>query len=245
MDEVGSGGVRLPLWVRGRQTDHRQEADWLALSRSESSTCLLALVAESMSTLGIFEMHIFGFVAAVAASFALAGCVANQQVAEQDPMIWGRLDCRRAEVEPAIAVENERVKAVCLPRAEAAAIAGTSAMPVGYGIGGAIASGISQGIASNQIATKTLASCLAEHGYLNRRRSEHEAYCAAMAPPPPPPPPLKPRSKQPPRQQADRVATVNPVAPVARPASEPLYSTTSSPPCSAEPHASESCSAQR
>lgn len=192
-------------------------------------------------------MHILGFVAAVAACLALTGCVANQQVAEQDPMIWGRLDCRRAEIEPVIAVENERVKAVCLPRAEAAAIAGTSAMPVGYGIGGAIASGISRGIASNQIATNTLASCLAEHGYLNRRRSEHEAYCAAMAPPPPPPPsPQKPRSKQPPKQQANRVtATVSQVAPVTPSVNEQLYSTTPTPPCSAEQHASESCSAQR
>jgi hypothetical protein len=124
---------------------------------------------------------------AALAMVALGGCAQQKQQIEEDPMIWGRLDCRRAEVDPVIAVENERVKAVCMPRAEAAAIAGTSAMPVGYGIGGAIASGISRGITSNQIATNTLASCLAKHGYLNRRRSEHDAYCAAMAPPPPPP----------------------------------------------------------
>ncbi len=66
-------------------------------------------------------------------------------------------------------------------RAEAAAVAGTTAIPVGYGVGGAIASGIQRGTAQNQIAIATAKSCMGEYGYIFRTRDQHITACAAIA----------------------------------------------------------------
>lgn len=62
--------------------------------------------------------------------------------------------------------EFEVAKEICLPRAEAASIAGTAAVPIGYGMGGAIASGIESGIKGAQIKEATIMSCMAEQGFL-------------------------------------------------------------------------------
>lgn len=96
------------------------------------------------------------------------------------PQVWGRVDCQRASGNPELQLEFERSRTVCLGRAEAAAVAGTSGIQPGYGIGGAIASGIARGVAQDQIQTATALSCMAEHGYLMRTQAEHDANCAAI-----------------------------------------------------------------
>jgi hypothetical protein len=142
-------------------------------------------------------------VALLAALAVLSGCAHSQQE-NPDPELWGRVDCQRFADNPALEVEFDLAKTVCGHRAEAAALAGTSGMPMGHGIAGAIAAGIAQGITAAQIKTATVQSCMAERGYLLKRRSEHLAICARIAPPPPPPPPPitkakpKPKKKSPP-----------------------------------------------
>ncbi len=111
----------------------------------------------------------------------LSGCQTTEQQAE-DPLQWGRFDCKRLADGPQIAVEFDQAKAVCLNRAQAAGIAGTAAMPTGYGLGGAMVSGINRGITSSQIQDATIKSCMAERGYLLAKMSEHEARCPRSAP---------------------------------------------------------------
>lgn len=121
-----------------------------------------------------------GVVAALGAAVMLGGCVQQQQPVEEQP-IFGRADCQRMADNLALQQEFELARQVCVPRAEAAAIAGTTAMPVGRGLGGAIVSGIERGMTQNQIAMATAISCMAERGYIRRTRAEHEAACAAIA----------------------------------------------------------------
>ena len=97
------------------------------------------------------------FLSALLASAALCGCQTAQQQAE-DPIAWSRLDCKRLADGPEMVPQFEQAKLICVNRAEAAGVAGTAGMPVGHGVGGAIAAGISQGIASAQIQTATAKS---------------------------------------------------------------------------------------
>lgn len=113
-------------------------------------------------------------------SILLAGCVAQADTVPEEPKIWGRADCQRVEGNPIIQQEAERVRALCVAKAEAAAVSGTTAIPVGNGIAGGMMSGIQRGMAQNQIATATLASCMGENGWMFKTRSEHEAMCAAI-----------------------------------------------------------------
>ena len=126
------------------------------------------------------------FLSALLASAALCGCQTAQQQAE-DPIAWSRLDCKRLADGPEMVPQFEQAKLICVNRAEVAGVAGTAGMPVGHGVGGAIAAGISQGIASAQIQTATAKSCMAEYGYMLQRNSEFEARCPITIPPPPPP----------------------------------------------------------
>ncbi|HVL73315.1 MAG TPA: lipoprotein [Beijerinckiaceae bacterium] len=110
---------------------------------------------------------------------ALAGCTAAQSEGERP--LFGRVDCRSIAGNAALEQEFEQAKAICLPRAEAAAVAATANMPRGYGLAGAIVAGIEQGMTRNQIGTSTAVSCMAEQGYLFRTPSAHEQACAAIA----------------------------------------------------------------
>jgi hypothetical protein len=83
-----------------------------------------------------------------------------------------------------MAAQFEQAKLICVNRAEAAGVAGTASMPNGYGLGGAVAAGISQGIAASQIQVATAKSCMAEYGYALQRASEFEARCPVMTSPP-------------------------------------------------------------
>lgn len=115
-----------------------------------------------------------------AACALLAGCNGSQtSTAEQN--IFGRVDCKRFADYPELEIEFEQAKAVCLPRAQAAAVAGTTAIPVGHGVGGAIASGIERGMAQREIGVSTAVSCMAERGYLFKPMSEHLAMCESQA----------------------------------------------------------------
>lgn len=118
-------------------------------------------------------MRIF-FIAASAALF-LAGC-ANQQDID-DPKMFGRVDCKRASASADIQTQYELDKQVCLGRANAAGLSGTSAMH-GYGIVGAI----NQSMTATSIAGSTATSCMAERNYLYARRSEHTARCQGVDP---------------------------------------------------------------
>lgn len=117
----------------------------------------------------------------------LFGCVSAQQrqLDIEDPVGWGRFDCERVADRPELHQVAEQAKAICGPRAEAAAIAGTAAMPSGYGLGGAIAAGVNQGMTARQINDATLRSCMAEQGYVLSRKSEFDARCPAKIVPAP------------------------------------------------------------
>jgi hypothetical protein len=136
-------------------------------------------------------------------------------------MIWGRIDCVRIADHPEMQVQFDQARLVCVNRAQAASVAGTANMPTGNGIGGAIASGIVQGITANQIATSTANGCMAEYGFMLAHRSEHAARCAALAPPPPPA--SKPARK--PKRKPAPVASAPPVSIVPVSASAPAATT--------------------
>jgi hypothetical protein len=118
--------------------------------------------------------------AALGVAFFLAGCAAQANTAPEDPVVWGRVDCVRAQENPMAEQEFEQAKAICVNRAQAAGIASTAGMPVGRGIGGAIASGISAGITQSQVSTATASSCMAEVGYIQRPQSAHQDACSAV-----------------------------------------------------------------
>lgn len=115
------------------------------------------------------------FLTVIVAAALLSGC-ANQQDID-DPMIFGRVDCKRASSSADVQTQYELDKQLCAGRARASGIAGTSAMH-GYGIAGAI----NQGFAAGRIETATAVSCMAERNYLHARRSEHEARCRGVDP---------------------------------------------------------------
>jgi hypothetical protein len=51
----------------------------------------------------------------------------NNRVTENDPPIWGRVDCQRSEGNPEIQKQFEAAKATCLARGESAdAVAGNA-----------------------------------------------------------------------------------------------------------------------
>jgi hypothetical protein len=117
--------------------------------------------------------------AALGVALLLGGCAAQAHVVE-DPEIWGRVDCVRAQENPMAEQEFEQAKAICTGRAQAAGIASTAGMPVGRGIGGAIGSGIAAGITSAAVSSATATSCMGEVGYVKRPQSHHEAACSAV-----------------------------------------------------------------
>ncbi|MFG1256335.1 hypothetical protein V5F79_03355 [Xanthobacter flavus] len=96
--------------------------------------------------------------------------------------MWGRVDCKRAADHPELKPEYEQALAICENRAIAAGTAGTANMPGGYGMAGAISAGINQGIAEGNIRRSTTISCMAERGYLLKKKSEHTAACAEAKP---------------------------------------------------------------
>ena len=114
----------------------------------------------------------------------LAACNASQQPPDAsvpEGPIFGRTDCQIMSGNPTLTRQFEVAKEVCVNRAEAASISGTTAIPVGYGVGDAIASGIQRGTAQGQIFAATIKSCMAEQGYILRMRQEHIEACSAIS----------------------------------------------------------------
>lgn len=90
-------------------------------------------------------------------------------------MMYGRLDCKR-RTDPSINIIFEQDTAICSGRAQVAGLTGTASMPVA-GLGGVIM----RDMTAHHISTASLTACMAEKGYLYKRRSEHEAMCAKPA----------------------------------------------------------------
>ena len=111
---------------------------------------------------------------------ALIGCTTTSQPSGQEEKIFGRVDCQRMRGNPILENEYAQAGAICLNRAKAAAVSGTTGIAVGYG-GGAIASGIQRGMAQREIADSTALSCMAEQGYFYSTLAEHDARCIAIA----------------------------------------------------------------
>ena len=122
-------------------------------------------------------MRILGIAALCA---VLGGCVAQAETVPEDPPVWGRVDCQRLADNPALQVQFEQDKTICISRAQAAAAAGTANMPDGHGLGGAIVAGINHAETRNQISLATIVGCMGEAGYLFKTKSEHLAMCAAI-----------------------------------------------------------------
>ena len=95
-------------------------------------------------------------ISALAVAIILGGCSVglNNRVTENDPPIWGRVDCQRGAGNPELQKQFEDAKATCLARGESAdAVAGNNA-------GGN--------------------PCMTEQGYVLKTRAEHEATCQAV-----------------------------------------------------------------
>lgn len=121
--------------------------------------------------------------AALLCGALVAACTTTSTPEPGSPeeVVFARTDCRTITGNAALEMEYERSKQICLGRAEAAAVAATTVIPVGYGIAGGIASGIQRGQAQMQVGTSTAISCMAEQGYVRRTRAEQAQACAAIA----------------------------------------------------------------
>ena len=117
-------------------------------------------------------------VVVLVAGLALSACQTAQKPEEEQ--VFGRVDCQRAEGRPDLLVQYEQAVAICKGRAEASAATASAAIPVGSGMGGAIASGMQRGMTESQVGISTAISCMAELGYIRRTRSEHLRVCAEL-----------------------------------------------------------------
>jgi hypothetical protein len=121
-----------------------------------------------------------------AAAALIAGCAGgtfdHANIPEDQKKLFSRTDCRRITGNPQLQAEFDRVKTVCLHRAEAAAAAGSAPIinSYGRGVAGGIAEGIQQGMTERRIGEATIFSCMAEHGYLWRTRSEQDDVCRKL-----------------------------------------------------------------
>lgn len=108
----------------------------------------------------------------------LAGCARKTDTATEDPVGWGRVDCKRGAGDPVMEAQLEQAKAICSGRAQAAGLAGTAGMATGgRNIGDSIGNGIVAGVTQARITDATASSCMAEQGYLLRTLSSFEAAC--------------------------------------------------------------------
>lgn len=139
---------------------------------------------------------------AVAAVFLVVGCATAPQTPD-DEMVFGRVDCRLLADHPDLLPEFEQAKAICSNRGEAQGEAASASMGTGGGLGGSVV----RAMTSVSVRDKTAISCMAERGYLLKKRSEYMAWCATMYPPKPTPAvaevkPKKPKSAPKPNPEA-------------------------------------------
>lgn len=114
-----------------------------------------------------------GNVAALCAALLLCGCATAPP--PEDPEVWGRVDCQRAEGNPMLTQEFEQARTICKAGADAAGLSGSA----GY-YGGGLAGAVGQGIRAGQISQATGIACMGERGWLLRPRSAHLAACEAI-----------------------------------------------------------------
>ena len=112
----------------------------------------------------------------------LAGCNSAPQDPNQREM-FGRVDCQIISGNKKLELEYEHAKAICLPRAEAAALTASASIPVGQGLGGSLASGIERGTTQREVGVATAKSCMAERGYFFKKGIEHDIACGRAKPP--------------------------------------------------------------
>lgn len=122
---------------------------------------------------GISMKH---FLTSAVLAISLAACATPGDQNPEDPIVFGRVDCQRSENNPTIQAAFEQDSAVCKGRAEAASLSGTSSMN-----GGGLVGALDKAVTQQQIGKSTIVSCMAERGYLLKRRSEHTAMCSAIA----------------------------------------------------------------
>lgn len=116
---------------------------------------------------------------AILLGLLLTGCVASSlpPPSGAEAKLFGRVDCKTTKGNAILEVEYEQAKAVCLNRADAAAVAGTTAIPIGHGAVNAVFSGIQRGSAQREIGLSTALSCMAERGYLHETDAANAARC--------------------------------------------------------------------
>lgn len=114
---------------------------------------------------------------ALIAAMGLCGC-ATTGIDSDDPQTWGRVDCKRAADHPELLPEFEQAKAVCFNLASANAAAASAGTQ-----------GLSGAVTAMQVNAGTTESCMAQRGFLLKKRSEHNAMCAAASAKPPAKPP--------------------------------------------------------
>jgi hypothetical protein len=108
------------------------------------------------------------------AALSLTGCATTSQQQAEMPL-FGRVDCQTITGNIELEREFELAKQICLPRAEAAAVAGGNSSSRNE-----IVWAIDTAITRNQIGRATINSCMAEQGYLLHTRTEHDAICASL-----------------------------------------------------------------
>lgn len=124
-------------------------------------------------------MRAFRILAALAAA-ALAGCAGQQDMS--DPVVWGRVDCRRAGDDPALVAKFEQDKAVCLAKAEVTAEVSRAQ----FGYQPSLVGALSAGVQADRVGVAAAKACMAEAGYLYVARSAHDARCSTPAATPTP-----------------------------------------------------------
>ena len=106
--------------------------------------------------------------------FLVSGCQTPQNAA--DPEIYGRSDCKRGAANPEVARQYELDLEVC--RHRGAATGEASATPLR---GGGILGALDRAVTEGSVSRSTQLACMAERGYLMRKKSEHDARCAKIA----------------------------------------------------------------
>ncbi|MCG5237114.1 hypothetical protein [Xanthobacter oligotrophicus] len=106
---------------------------------------------------------------ALIAALGLCGCATAGNDGD-DPQTWGRVDCKRAADHPELMPEFEQAKAVCFNLASANAAAAS-----------ANTQGLAGAVTAMQVNSGTAESCMAQRGFLLKRKSEHNAMCAAAS----------------------------------------------------------------
>ena len=120
-----------------------------------------------------------GSVFAVASALLVASCASAPERGSGEERVFSRLDCQIISGNQKLEAEYNHSKMICEKKAEAAAISGTAAIPVGEGTVNAAFSGMRRGTAQRQIGEATLISCMGERDYTISTRAEFDKRCSA------------------------------------------------------------------